>query len=58
MILWHVTYLSGVPQERCTGLEVETLSKKEQEKQQQAKKEYSQNELHSLGIEPKRKKSI
>jgi len=58
MILWHVTYLSGVPQERCTGLEVVTLSKKEQEEQQQAKNGYWQNELHSLGIEPKRKKSI
>jgi hypothetical protein len=47
-----------VPQERCPGLEVVTLSKKEQEEQQQAKNGYWQNELDSLGIEPKRKKSI
>jgi len=39
---------------------VETLSKKEQEQQQrqQAKNGYLQNELDSLGIEPKRKTEL
>jgi hypothetical protein len=37
-----------------------TLSKKgaEQEQQQQAKNSYWQNELNSLGIEPKQKKEL
>jgi hypothetical protein len=36
-----------------------TLSKKEAEQQQQqAKNGYWQNELHSLGIEPKQKKKF
>jgi hypothetical protein len=36
-----------------------TLSKKEAEQQQQqAKNGYWQNELHSLGIEPKQKKEV
>jgi archaellum component FlaC len=36
---------------------VATISKKEEEKQQQqAKNGYWENELHSLGIEPKQKK--
>jgi hypothetical protein len=34
------------------------LSKKEEEQQQQAKKGYWQNELDSLGIEPKQKKEL
>ena len=33
-----------------------TISKKEEQRQQQAKNGYWQNELHSLGIEPKEKK--
>jgi hypothetical protein len=39
---------------------VETLSQKEQEQQQrqQAKNGYLQNELYSLGIEPKRKTEL
>ncbi|MDQ3807015.1 MAG: hypothetical protein M3298_02485 [Thermoproteota archaeon] len=40
---------------------METLSKKEQEQQQerqQAKNGYLQNELYSLGIEPKRKTEL
>ena len=36
-----------------------TISKKEeQQQQQQAKNGYWQNELHSLGIEPKEKKEL
>jgi hypothetical protein len=34
------------------------LSKKEEQRQQQAKKGYWQNELDSLGIEPKQKKEL
>jgi hypothetical protein len=34
------------------------LSKREAEQQQQAKNRYWQNELDSLGIEPKRKKEL
>jgi hypothetical protein len=38
---------------------VATISKKEEEqRQQQAKKGYWQNELDSLGIEPKQKKEL
>jgi hypothetical protein len=33
-----------------------TISKKEEQQQQQAKNSYWQNELDSLGIEPKQKK--
>ena len=35
-----------------------TISKKEEQLQQQAKNGYWQNELHSLGIEPKEKKDL
>jgi hypothetical protein len=35
-----------------------TLSKKEEHLQQQAKNGYWQNELYSLGIEPKEKKEL
>jgi hypothetical protein len=35
-----------------------TISKKEEQLQQQAKNGYWQNELHSLGIEPKEKKEL
>ncbi len=35
-----------------------TISKKEEQRQQQAKNGYWQNELHSLGIEPKEKKEL
>ena len=35
-----------------------TLSKKEEQRQQQAKNGYWQNELDSLGIEPKEKKEL
>ena len=34
------------------------LSKKEEQRQQQAKKGYWQNELDSLGLEPKQKKEL
>jgi hypothetical protein len=37
---------------------VATLSKKEEQQQQQAKNGYWQNELDSLGIEPKQKKEL
>ena len=35
-----------------------TLSKKEEQRQQQAKNGYWRNELDSLGIEPKQKKEL
>jgi hypothetical protein len=35
-----------------------TISKKEEQQQQQAKNGYWQNELYSLGIEPKQKKEL
>jgi hypothetical protein len=35
-----------------------TISKKEEQQQQQAKNGYWQNELDSLGIEPKQKKEL
>jgi hypothetical protein len=37
---------------------VPTLSKKEEQRQQQAKNGYWQNELYSLGIEQKEKKEL
>nr|MDQ3852448.1 hypothetical protein [Thermoproteota archaeon] len=49
---------SGVGYSRSESYIVSTLSKKEKEQrqQQQAKNGYWQNELDSLGIEPKQKK--
>jgi hypothetical protein len=53
---------SGVGCSRSESYIVSTLSKKEkeqqQQQQQQAKNGYWQNELDSLGIEPKQKKEL
>jgi hypothetical protein len=46
----------GVGCSRSESSIVPTLSKKEEQRQQQAKNGYWQNELDSLGIEPKQKK--
>jgi hypothetical protein len=49
---------SGVGCSHSDAYIVPTLSKKEEQRQQQAKNGYWQNELHSLGIEPKVKKEL
>jgi hypothetical protein len=47
---------SGVCRSHSDAYIVPTLSKKEEQRQQQAKNGYWQNELDSLGIESKEKK--
>ena len=49
---------SGVCCSHSDAYIVPTLSKKEEQRQQQAKNGYWQNELDSLGIEPKRKTEL
>jgi hypothetical protein len=48
----------GVGGSRSESYIMPILSKKEEQRQQQAKKGYWQNELDSLGIEPKQKKEL
>jgi hypothetical protein len=48
----------GVGSSRSESHIVPLLYKKKEQPQQQAKKGYWQNELDSLGIEPKRKKEL
>jgi hypothetical protein len=48
----------GVGSSRSEFYLMPILSKKEEQRQQQAKKGYWQNELDSLGIEPKQKKEL
>jgi hypothetical protein len=48
----------GIGGSRCESYIMPILSKKEEQRQQQAKKGYWQNELDSLGIEPKQKKEL
>ncbi len=48
----------GVGCSRSESHIVPTLSKKKEQPQQQAKKGYWQNELDSLGIEPKQKNEL
>jgi hypothetical protein len=48
----------GVGCSRSESHIVPLLSKKKEQPQQQAKKGYWQNELDSLGIEPKQKKEL
>jgi hypothetical protein len=48
----------GVGCSRSESHIVPILSKKKEQPQQQAKKSYWQNELDSLGIEPKQKKEL
>ncbi len=49
---------SGVGCSQSDAYIVPTVSKKEEQRQQQAKNGYWQNELDSLGIEPKEKKEL
>ena len=49
---------SGICCSHSDAYIVPTLSKKEEQRQQQAKNGYWQNELDSLGIEPKQKKEL
>ena len=50
---------SSVSCSRSDAYIVPTISKKEEEQlQQQAKNGYWQNELHSLGVDPKQKKEL
>ncbi len=49
---------SGVRSSHCEAYIMLTLSKKEEQLQQQAKNGYWQNELLSLGIGPKEKKEL
>jgi hypothetical protein len=48
----------GIGGSRSESYIMPILSKKEEQRQQQAKKGYWQNELDSLGIEPKQKKEL
>jgi len=48
----------GIGGRRSESYIMPILSKKEEQRQQQAKKGYWQNELDSLGIEPKQKKEL
>jgi hypothetical protein len=48
----------GVGSSRSEFYLMPILSKKEEQRQQQANKGYWQNELDSLGIEPKQKKEL
>ena len=48
----------GVGGSRSESYIMPILSKKEEQRQQQAKNGYWQNELDSLGIEPKQKKEL
>jgi hypothetical protein len=48
----------GIGGSRSESYIMPILSKKEEQQQQQAKKGYWQNELDSLGIEPKQKKEL
>jgi hypothetical protein len=49
---------SGIGCRHSDAYIMPTLSKKEEQLQRQAKNGYWQNELHSLGIEPKEKKEV
>ena len=48
----------GIGGSRSESYIMPILSRKEEQRQQQAKKGYWQNELDSLGIEPKQKKEL
>jgi hypothetical protein len=48
----------GIGGSRSESYIMPILSKKEEQRQQQARKGYWQNELDSLGIEPKQKKEL
>ena len=54
LVKWHPVYAAAI----VTPISCQQLSKKEEQRQQQAKNGYWQNELDSLGIEQKEKKEL